>query len=496
MVRYILAWGLALGVLVLVLWKTWPRTRTPRRAHETPEIVEPAPGRPAPRTTPQAESNARPWRLAVEVRDPDDRPQSGALVRFLAKDGAEIDRGETNPLGVAYLRVRGAGRAVVTRVEPFFPARSNPVRPGAERVLIRLVQGDLAIVGRVFDADGEPVDATVAAKLTDPAGWIGEWRRAGSAVASPPGSFRIEGLRPGRYALVVRVKQSTPTRGRPPRDPVIAQAGDENVVIRLRNVAWLTFRWIDAETGAPIDTRRSVRWREGGEERVATASGPQTESSRLRAWIDHGPAALLTAAADGYRPLSLTVRLGADEWDRELTFRLAPDPESLVEVELLLRDSRGDPVREITIMRVFKEGGAGGTTYRSEDGRVVMTLPAGRNRLRFGPLIRQGKSLDRPWIVRFLDLDLDRASRSTVPVEMQRGGWLRQPRREGRLLRAARILGSQAPFVYCGPDDYRACLAPGRYTVEADLDDGRQLRGEVEITADRTSDVALEWKDR
>ena len=64
-------------------------------------------------------------------------------------------------------------------------------------------------------------------------------------------------------------------------------------------------------------------------------------------------AALLTAAADGYRPLSLTVRLGADEWDRELTFRLAPDPESLVEVELLLRDSRGDPVREITIMRVF-----------------------------------------------------------------------------------------------------------------------------------------------
>jgi hypothetical protein len=138
--------------------------------------------------------------------------------------------------------------------------------------------------------------------------------------------------------------------------------------------------------------------------------------------------------------------------------------------------------------------GAGGTTYRSEDRRIVMTLPAGRNLLRFGPLIRQSASLDRPWIVRFLDLDLDRASRSTVHVEIQRGGWLRQPRREGRLVRATRILGSQEPFVYCGRDDNRACLAPGRYTVEANLDDGRQLWGEVEITSDRTSDVALGWR--
>jgi len=175
-----------------------------------------------------------------------------------------------------------------------------------------------------------------------------------------------------------------------------------------------------------------------------------------------------------------------------VTFRLAPDPESLVKVELILRDSRGNPVRSIWIIRMREDGSGHGTTHESEQGRVVLALPAGPNRLRFGPLIRDRRSRDRPWIVRFLDLDLERGGRRTVRVEIQRGGWLRQPRWEGEPLRTARIRGTEERFVAYGPGDRRACLAPGRYTVEAELADDRELTGEVEIAADRISDVVLE----
>ncbi len=434
-------------------------------------------------------------RLAVEVRDPDDQPVRGGLVRFVAGDNVEVGRAETNGNGIALLRVRGAGRAVVTRVQPYYPARSDPIRPESERVVVRLVRGELAVAGRVVDFDGtELAGAMVAAKLVDTEGWIGDWRWVGRSVSAPQNRFRIEGLRPGRYELIVRAGQSTSARGLPPREPVIAQAGDRDVEIRLRKIAWVTFHWLDAVTNAPIETHRNVRWREDGLDRHARASGPHNEASTSRSWMGYDPVSL-TATADGYRPQKMDVHLRDDDLNRTITFRLAPDPDSLVRVELVVRDSRADPVQKITIMRVKEDGSGIGTTHASEDGRVFLELPAGPNRLRFGPLICTYNWRNRPWVVRFLELKVERGSRPVVSVEIQRGGWLRRPQWEGKLVHTAKIRGTKEEFVFYGRGDHRACLAPGRYTVEAELADGRELTGEVEITADQTSHVTLELKN-
>ncbi len=80
---------------------------------------------------------------------------------------------------------------------------------------------------------------------------------------------------------------------------------------------------------------------------------------------------------------------------------------------------------------------------------------------------------------------------------IQRGGWLRRPRWDGRPI-AARILRDgtevEEEFIYIGRDDRRACLPPGHYQVEAELG-ALRLRGEVEIEADKTHQVMLTQRE-
>ena len=389
--------------------------------------------RPDPATQPQTEPSEttsradvseapQAWELHVSVRGPGGKPYPGALVRFLDGLGSEIARADTSADGEARIHARGSGRAVVTRVQPYLPARSDLLETppsGERRIVLTVAGGTLAVAGRIFDADGRaPVDALVSAKLAAPPEWVGEWRWAGNPVRNPgeKGTFRIEGLTPGRYLLVMRLSHHAQTEGRPPATPIEVEAGDENVLIRLEAVTWLTFRWIDAVTGKPVATRRQVFQKRGDEEvPFATASGP---AGGLPSTKDFRPGSRLVfqARAEGYHP-SEPIKLVLDpiERHREIVFRLRPDSDAMAELELVLRDSRGDPVRDIAIMRVFKDS-AFGTVHRTEDGRVVLSLPTGTNKLRFGPLLPDRRRLDRPWIVREVSSTRRTRDRFALPM--------------------------------------------------------------------------------
>jgi hypothetical protein len=354
--------------------------------------------------------------------------------------------------------------------------------------------GKLAIAGRVLDSDeGGPVVVTVfLTDAEDPAGrWI--W----SAGTDSKGRFRTESLAPGRYHLGVRIGAGEHAWGRPPRELQVAEAGDENVVIRMRPVTWITYHLVDATTREPVHSERREVWVRGDEKPRAVVSGGGIATIPMRSWFERGTRLTLRAKAEGYHPTEwIDVQLDPRDQHRELTFHLEPDPGSLVEVELLIRDDRGDPVPRITIVRT--EIGTG-TKRVTENGRVVLRLPAGKNRLRFGPLTEGWRMKHDPYALRIVELDVKRGGMMTVPVVLQRGGWLKRPRWEKELLvRDVRVTRDgeemEIGWVWFEPGDQRTLLAPGKYVVAATARGTIRLHGEVTIEAGETTQVELHPK--
>lgn len=413
--------------------------------------------------------------VVVWLARTDERPRSGREVPVVDEPVARAPRAAVEPAS--------AERA--SRAAPRTRLNKPPT----------LDRGTLAIAGRVLDSDdGGPVDVTVMVSDAEGHGiWVG-------STESPKGQFRIEGLAPGRCYLSVRIGAGGRARGRPPREPQVVEAGDEDVVIRLRPVTWVTYHLIDAATREPVRSQRREVWVRGDERPRAGSSGGGIAMFPMRNWFDRGARLTLRAKAEGYHPTEwIDVQLDPRERQRELTFRLKPDPGSLVDVELLIRDDRGDPVRFTYILRLNEYGGGGGTSYAPEDGRVVLTLPAGKNRLTFGLLKESFRTKRDLYINKVVDLDVKRGEMQTEHIVLQRGGWLRRPKWDGKPLRRnVRVLRDGAEveteFVFFAHGDYRACLAPDTYVVEATLPDESTLRGEVVIEAGKTTEVDLHAK--
>lgn len=102
------------------------------------------------------------------------------------------------------------------------------VDEGGEGLLIRTEEGR-TIQGRVEDADGKPVPR--ARVRANPSG-SGALPVSGGGQTDDEGRFTIKGLAPGEYSVTVWVRGS----GQRSPEPVKAQAGDANVVLRTRPV--------------------------------------------------------------------------------------------------------------------------------------------------------------------------------------------------------------------------------------------------------------------
>jgi len=427
------------------------------------------------KSTPGPDSSTPPIsRLEVRVVSPHDTPVAGALVRLLV-EGNEQSQAETDKDGRAWLDASGKGRVAVTRCQPYAPVLSEPIG-NRKTITVPLTGGTLAIAGVIVDEFGNPTRNTVAAAIAKPPSWMGKWHWVGRSVPRPDGQFRIEGLPAGEYRLIFRQKVR--------QDAPVVEAGNESVRIVLNPVCWVTLQLFDRATGKAIDANRRV-WKDGVS--TGTASGPQSDERPIRLNIEPGTTMRFHATADGYHPTQpVTIEIGTGERERTLRFDLDPDPGALAYLTVQVRREDGSIVKKLMIMRMEADGSGLGTNYNSDDGRYKFTLPAGKSRIRFGPLLRQRK--DAPYVVERCEWMLERGERRTENVVLRRGGWLRRTTQD---LSVVPSHPKEDKFIMFGIDDYRMLLAPGRYVVTAPGPKGTSLRGEVTVEAGRVHDVEL-----
>ncbi len=132
------------------------------------------------------------------------------------------------------------------------------IAPGARDVEVTLVgYRGLFISGQVLDPEGRPIAGEV---ITATAG-----DGAPNPVASsgPDGRFVLGPVRPLEYTV----------SSRSPSDGVRARAGASDVVVRLRPVAGIRGRVLDAQTGAPTRAELTIRALEGPRRSFATRAG-------------------------------------------------------------------------------------------------------------------------------------------------------------------------------------------------------------------------------
>jgi hypothetical protein len=343
--------------------------------------------------------------------------------------------------------------------------------------------GELSIAGRVIDSDGREAQAVVAVQPEATRQFVGR-------IMAVPSGFRIEGLRSGRYRVVVRLRQGI-AKGQVPSVAPVVEAGDTDVVIRLEPAAKVFFQLYDAVTRKLITEPRRVRIFQANEQVwFSRASGPI--GSSLWAKLEPGKEFELEADAEGYEssPRSKFVAQTGRE-DRRIDLR--PDPGQWGEVRVRLEDAEGVPLDEAVIWRLDADGSGGGTSYKPVEDEYRMRLPAGSHRLKFGSNIFAKKK--RPLFEQEWRFELKRGARLKKTIRLASGGWLRQPRWDGRALTVNLVReGSKdaRQISFFGAGGYGPALVrPGKYQVFAWIDADRKVWGEVEIRVGETHEVEL-----
>jgi hypothetical protein len=258
---------LVVAVLVVVmLFRGTSRQRAPRSGRGAPATTSSPDGGsdPAPAAEPADDpraSHAQAATLSGTVLERSSRsPVSGAHVFAcdpLRQRSVPVERSAvTDDQGRFSLATIGAGDSHVEVVAEGFMATIVPM-PGATSEI--LLDRGLSITGSVVDDEGAPVaDARVwAHRDGNQAAWpglhaslpVGALAQGGSAKTEPDGTFRIDGLNPGRYSVrAAKAGWCFPGWSEPPG----ADAGARDVELRLWPTHTLVVEHRDKATGERV----------------------------------------------------------------------------------------------------------------------------------------------------------------------------------------------------------------------------------------------------
>lgn len=221
-VRPILVLG---GVFVAAgLAATFVVTQLPREGQVSPAAAGPAPAMGSPSPTPAVERPATPADGLVEVRaSAGGEPQGGAEVAlYLQVAGApgaapewrRAGTGRTGADGVARVGAWPGAYLVAVRAPGLAPGHAEVVRAEGQEVTpveVALAPG-AALAGTVTGSDGRAAAARVSAlpRLAASADLGAPAEEIASAGTAADGTFRLDGLAPGTYALRVEAPSLHP----------------------------------------------------------------------------------------------------------------------------------------------------------------------------------------------------------------------------------------------------------------------------------------------
>ena len=224
--------------------------------------------------------------LRVRARGPAGESVSGALVFLLAPREVEatarrtwadeVDSGKGDAEGVCAFRVAAEHTELdIAVMAPGYAPASQRWRRGAQRqheVAVTLRERGGRIAGRVITTDGHPVSAAMV--VARASRWGGEEGllaldvRLASPVAftGADGSFELAVDEQQVYAVSAYADDHVPAplerTSKPDARPsltdrgvVQASAGTNGITLRVAAVALACYRYVDAETGKPIDHR-------------------------------------------------------------------------------------------------------------------------------------------------------------------------------------------------------------------------------------------------
>lgn len=464
--RWLLAALVLAGLVAAALWLKEPQGARAERA--TRLVTEPAVGsvasqeeaaeKPEQAPNPAAEKE---WRLEVEIRDENDKPVAGRVYVTNAK-GELLSVLDNEPSAPATHKVRGTVNVIAQeqgfRLAPRFLEGITPPATGNRELWVRLEAGR-EIAGKLVDDLGNPLDRRDAIRLqvrVEPVGssWLSPQKGPGwghltdeeghwialSASRSVDSRFKIVGLPPGLYRLSAETRFAESLL--PPEAPPLVEAGATDVVLVLRRAIEIRVKFVDLDTGKPLDGV-GVGWEETSEKGEFLSGGSGSYGSEgLVLYRPRGATFTFQAEAESYEtPQPVRVSVNTDGHAEELTVGFRREAGSMADLELLVRDDAGAPAFPLMAGRSHSS-----RRYCPEDGRYVLKVPAGTQRIELRSPGDQILLFKREWIPSMHDPDDFPAARAYLPcdieIEIPRGG---RAIREVTVQRAALIWVRQEP---------------------------------------------------
>jgi hypothetical protein len=474
------------------------------------------------------------WRLEVEIREESGAPVSGCVYVTDAK-GELLAALDTEPPAPAVHMARGTV-GVIAHATGYVPLIVEGLTrpPSGVRSLVARVERGGSISGTIVDDDGEPVTTErawairVLASPLDPPPWFlqkseswssqtdsaGEWLRF--EVFPIAGTFRIEGLLPGRHNLYCELNRRRGLRPDPRGallnpPPLLVAGGDADVRLVCPRAVEVCVRFVDADTGRTIPSECGASWEVSGENGILEAASGALDSGGLRFAVAPGASFTVAATAEAYEPPEpLHGVANREPGLQEMTLKFRREPGGFAALELLVRDDLGAPATPLMVGPFHSLSRMG-----PEDGRYVLKLPAGDQRVRLCSPGDQILLFKPEWIPSMHDPDDFPPARAYLPLSIEadlpRGG---RVVRELTIQRAALIWVQQEPkgafptirllrggteVEHALRDLYEekglvAAVEPGTYTVEGTTGE-RVARIEVAAEPARVAEVWLRAAD-
>ena len=391
-----------------------------------------------------------------------------------------------------------------------------PLRPGEARGGLRLVLSPWpAVVGRVVDPAGRPLDGARLRLLPEPAGGAPEVTRISSPgaearsrsdgrfelVDAGPGPFRLEVERAGFVPLVLARVELVSVRDPAPSTPADIELGD----LRLATGAELTGRVLDEReqpvTGARVEARpaaggeprRPRRTASGDDGAFALAELPPGELLEVSVRHPDFAPALLPDVEVSPEPLEIVLRAGAT-----ISGRVVDGTGRGVGEAVVLATADAGPAGADAADPADTETEAGEQQTTEPDGRfTIRGLPAGTVSLRAtAPGFREARLVgleiapDAP--LEGLELALEEAAVLAGTVRDADGAPL-----PGARVSLARGEAADGPFAAAVADDAGAFrlegLEPGPARAEAEHPGHRRAARSLDLApGENRADLVLE----